>query len=245
MKTFVLVWVVFLFLSGCASTMTLQPIAAADQMSIYVDGTQSLISKGRSVVVVRPKHNTYTTKQRLTFLVTMRNGTDDPVVFSTENISAFAEGLPLKVFSYDELVAEVHRRRKQEAVAEAIAGIGRSISAARASNQYMYGNYYSAGGFSGTYSGLIYNEAVAAQLQAQAQEQTRRNIEAIDLSARLDLSYLSRAILKKETVFPNMWHGGYVTIQQPHTPDNATSIILKVQVADEEHVFKFVQSKVK
>lgn len=244
---------VCLALSGCASTIRVQPIAGPDQQTMYKDGTEAIISKKRSVVAVRPSTNTYTSEQRPTFVVSVLNGTDKPIVFSTENITASASGSALKVFSYDELVAEVENQRKWAAVAAALSGVAQSMSAAQAGNQYTYGsyntNYYGNRGYSGygygTYSAYTYNPAAAAQAQAAANAQMNQNFENINSSANAALADLSRTILKKETVLPNEWHGGFVKLQQAPPPEISNSILLKVLFGDEEHSFEFTQTKVK
>lgn len=245
--------IVCLALSGCASTLRVQPVAAPDQQTMYKDGTEAIISKKRSVVTVRPSDNTYTSEQRPTFVVSVLNGTDKPIVFSTEDITASAAGSPLKVFSYDELVAEVENQRKWAAVAAALSGMAQSMSAAQAGNQYTYGSYntsyYGNRGYSGygygTYSAYTYNPAAAAQAQAAANAQMNQNFENINSSANAALSDLGRKILKKETVLPNEWHGGYVKLQQAPIPETSNSILLRVLLGDEEHSFEFMQTKVK
>lgn len=245
--------IVCLVLSGCASTLRVQPIAAPDQQTMYKDGKEAIISKKRSVVAVRPSDNTYTSEQRPTFVVSVLNGTDKPIVFSTEDITASASGSPLKVFSYDELVAEVENQRKWAAVAAALSGMAQSMSAAQAGNQYTYGSYntsyYGNRGYSGygsgTYSGYTYNPAAAAQAQAAANAQMNQSFDNINSSANAALSDLSRKILKKETVLQNEWHGGYVKLQQAPIPETSNSILLRVLLGDEEHSFEFMQTKVK
>ena len=66
-----------------------------------VDGTEAIVSIKRSVVAVRPSENTYSSEQWPTFVVSVFNGTDNSVVFSTEDITASADNSPLKVFSYE------------------------------------------------------------------------------------------------------------------------------------------------
>lgn len=108
MRSHALIFSIVCFaLSGCTSTLRVQPVAAPDQQIMYKDGTEAIISKKRSVVAVRPSKNTYTSEQQPTFVVSVLNGTDKPIVFSTEDITASATGAQLKVFSYDELVTEV------------------------------------------------------------------------------------------------------------------------------------------
>lgn len=245
--------IVCLALSGCASTLRVQPVAGPDQQTMYIDGTEAIVSKKRSVVAVRPSSNTYTSEQRPTFIVSVFNGTEKPIVFSTEDITASAAGTLLKVFSYDELVAEVENQRNRAVVAAALSAMAQSMIAAQAGNQYTYGsyntNYYSSQGYSGygygTYSAYTYNPAAAVQAQAAANTQAIQNLEYINASADAALSDLRRKILKKKTVLPNEWHGGYFKLQQAPIPEISNSILLKILFGDEAHSFEFMQTKVK
>src|SRR5262245_30696255 len=77
-----------LALSGCASTIRVQAVAGPEQTTMYKNGTEMVLSKKRSVVAVRPSANTYTSEKRPTFIVSVLNGTDQPITFSTEDIAA-------------------------------------------------------------------------------------------------------------------------------------------------------------
>ncbi|MBI4799771.1 MAG: hypothetical protein HY794_13795 [Desulfarculus sp.] len=219
---------------------------------MFKDGTEAIISGKRSIVAVRPSANTYTSRQRPTFIVSVFNRADKPIVFSTEDISASVAGSPLKVFTYDELVAEIEKQRKMAAIAAALAGASQAMNAAQAGTQYHYGSYNTSyyGGSGnyvsgyGTYSGYTYNPAAAAQAQAAANAQMTENLSNINASANVALSDLGRTILKKESVLPHAWYGGLVEVQQTPVPDSSNIIYLKVIFDDEEHNFEFTQTKV-
>ncbi len=242
-----------LVLSGCASTIRVEAVAGADQTKMYRGGTEVLLSRKQSTVAVRPSANSYTSEQRPTFVVSVLNGTDQPITFSTEDIVATTAGARLKVFSYEELVEEVENQRKWAAVGAALSGVAASMNAAQAGNKYTYGtyntNHYGSRGYYGsgygTYSAYTYDSAAAAQAQAAANAQTAQNFQYINASAESALSDLGRTILKKETVMPNQWHGGYVRIQRPPVPERTNMISITVVFGAEEHFFQFLQTTVK
>ncbi len=148
--------------TGCASILKIDPQALEGQHEIYQDGVEVVLSSKISVVAIRPSTKTYTSDGRPTIIVSVLNGTEKPFNFSTENIQVHVDGIPHKVFTYDELVAEVERGQAWAAVAAAFSGAVDSMNAANAgysynsgtTNAYAYDSYsYGAYG-SGTYSGI-------------------------------------------------------------------------------------------
>lgn len=94
-------------LSGCSSTLKLDPVAYANQQEVYQEGTEMIISSKSSVVAIRPSSNTYDSTLRPSLIVSVFNRTDKQHVFSTENVEVFADGEPIKVYTYDELISEI------------------------------------------------------------------------------------------------------------------------------------------
>lgn len=58
------------------------------------------------------------------------NGTEKPFNFSAEDIDVYVDNKPIKVSTYDELVAEVKRQRAFAAFAIALSGVAQSMNAA-------------------------------------------------------------------------------------------------------------------
>jgi len=96
--------------------------------------------------------------------VSVLNGTEKPFNFSTEDIDVYVDNKPIKVFTYDEPVAEVKRQRAFAAFAIALSGVAQSMNAANSGYTYHSGtynsSYYSNYGYSGcgscSYSGYSY-----------------------------------------------------------------------------------------
>lgn len=241
-----------LFLQGCASTLKLDPQALDGQQEVYQEGVEAIISPKKALVAIRPSANTYSSEGRPTIVVTVLNGTDESFNFSTEDMQVFVDEAPHKVFTYDELVAEVKRKQAWAAFAAALNGAAQSMNAANAGytynsgsyNAYAYDNYGNRAYGYGSYSGYTYNAAAAQQAQATANAQTQANMQAIRNQTEQSLSSLSTTMLKKTTVLPQAWHGGYVTIDKISNANQPHEIRVVVTVAGEEHKFLFKHFKV-
>jgi len=231
-------------LGGCVSTLTLQPTVLDGQQRIYQQGIESVISTKKVVVAIRPSSSTFKSQARPTVIISVFNRTDEPFDLSTEDIEAFADGHPLKVFTYEELTAEIKSRQAWAAVAAALNGAAQSMNAANAGYRYQSGTFngsvYGSNGYSaygsGSYSGYTYDPAAAQQAQAAANAQTQANLETINNETENALRGLSSTILRRTTVLPRTWAGGYVTLAKM-PPDQPHEIRIVVHAAGEQHEF--------
>ncbi|NTU49832.1 MAG: hypothetical protein HGA87_02895 [Desulfobulbaceae bacterium] len=87
-----------------------------------------------------------------------------------------------------------------------------------------------------------YNRAAADAAQARVNAQTTQNLNDINASAEARLSHLSNTILKKETVYPNTWYGGFVEIEETPIPEKSNILSLNVNFAGEEALFDITQT---
>ena len=196
--------------------------------------------------------NTYTSEERPTIVVSVLNGTEEPFNFSTEDIQVFVDGFEHKVFTYDELVEEVKRKEAWATVAAALSGAAESINAANAgysynsgtTNTYAYDNFGNSTYSYGSYSGYTYDATAAQKARDAANAKTQANLQAIQNQADSSLNALSSTMLKKTTVFPQSWHGGYVTIAKISNSEQPHEIKVVVTAAGEEHEFILQQHKV-
>lgn len=238
-------------LQGCATTLKLDAVASSEQEEIFQGGMGTLISAKSSLVVIRPSTSPYQSVQRPSFVVSVTNGTNEPYNFGPENISVMVNGQAVKVFTYNELVAEVKKQQVWADVAAALNGAARSMNASNAGSTYNYGTYnssyydgdYSGYGY-GSYSGYTYNAAVAQQAQSAANAQTQADMAAIKAQTDEALNKLSSTMLRKETVFPHKTIGGYITLDKLPVPDSTSDVIINIAVDGEVYQFKFILSKV-
>lgn len=242
-------------LQGCATYGSLTAVPRNGERSIYKDGRNTLTSVKLNTVAVTPNSDRVKSGERGDFTIAVNNGTTADVVFSTDDISAqsSADGrtAPLKVYSYNELVAEEKKRQAWAAFAVAMAGAANSISAASAGYSHTYGSYsgstYGSNGVSahgyGTFSTTTYNAAAAQAAMNDAQANTAANFAALAEQGQAHLNALRTTILKKETIFPGDWHGGVVEVALPSVTDAAQEIRLDVNVGGEPHEFIFMLKK--
>jgi len=241
--------VAILVLQGCATNLTISPFVLEDQASFYKDGAKIVISPQKNLVVARVLKERITSLERMTFIIMVENTTHTPFDFSTENISVSLDGNSLKVFSYEELVAEVEAQRRSMALAAALGAVSRQMQVNQAGQQYHQGtintNYYNPYGYrgqsTGTYSGYTYDPNATLQAQLASNAQTARDAEMIKGHAETQLAELNNTMLKKETVFPGCCTGGYIKTSPPPMPiTDKSRVLVQVMISsDETHCFEF------
>ncbi len=232
-------------IQGCATYGRISGIPSEGQKSVFKDGRKTLISIKQNTVAVAPDTETVTSGQRGDFVITVNNGTSQDILFSTEDVTASVNTngqlTTLKVFSYDELIAEEKKRIGWNAVGAALQGAADSMNAANAGYSYTYGK--SVYGY-GSYSSTTYNYQAAQAARNAAQANSEARFARLEVEGRENLKNLSSTILKKETIFPGAWHGGIVKLELPEVVEQPQEINLVVNVASEHHEFKFTQEKV-
>lgn len=244
-------------LQGCATYGSLTAVPRDGERSVYKDGRNTLTSIKLNTVAVTPNSDRVKSGDRGDFTVAVNNGSTADIVFSTEDISARSSAggqtAPLKVYSYDELVAEEKKRQAWAAFAIALAGAANTMSAATAGYSHTYGSYsgsaYGSHGASahsyGSFSTTTYNAAAAQAALNDAQANTSANFARLAEQGQAHLQALRTTILKKETIFPGDWHGGVVEVALPNVSDTPQEIRLDVNVGGEPHEFIFTLNKVR
>jgi len=89
-----------------------------------------------------------------------------------------------------------------------------------------------------------YNYAAAQAAQNTAQANSEARFARLQAEGEATLRNLSARILKKETIFPEAWHGGIVKVELPNVSEEPQEIELIVNVGGEKHEFRFTQEKV-
>lgn len=242
-----------LLIQGCASTLALKPIPGAGQKHVFKQGKKALWSDKKILVLVYPATESFKSNERPTIIVSVYNKSGRSFDFSTDNIKAYSDGVEIKIYTYEELAEEIRRKYNRAALAAALSGLANSMSAANAGHTYSSGSYNSSiysntGGSAygyGTYSGHTYNPAVAQQAQRAANAETQANMASIKQQSEQAMSNLSSTILRKETVMPKTWFGGYIKLDALSRPDEEHIINLVIKVRGESHRFKLKQMKIK
>lgn len=253
MKNIVCLIILSLASCGCATNLRISPVMLDNQFSAYKGGAMVVLLQQENLVTIRALKENIFHYERPTFIVAVRNTTNTPFNFSTENISISVDKNTLKVFSYEELVAEIEAQRRNMAIIAALGALGRTMQANQTAHQYHSGSfdtsYYGPSGYRGhghgTYSGYTYNPNAALQAHLESNIQTIRDVEFIRANAERQLSNLQNTILRKETVFPGQWFGGYIKTGQFPIPKNEKIVSIEVKIAKEIYRFKFNLSQPK
>jgi hypothetical protein len=242
-----------LTLSGCATYERISGVPSEGQKAIYKDGRKTLLSTKANVVVIAPQAEKTRSGERANFTVAVKNETQNEILFSTENVSAFKKDaktgdlVALKVYSYEELVNEEKRRQAWAAVAAALQGMSEAMNASNAGYSTTRGTYsgsaYSSSGASaygyGSYYGTTYNSGAAQAAQDAARARSDARISNLQSEGEANLRHLASTILKKQTIFPGQWHGGAINVEMPPLDEAPQTIEFLVDVGDEKHLFTF------
>lgn len=216
MKKKLFIFVLCVLIQGCAtsSTLRLDPQALTGQKEVSQEGVDAVVSEKKVRVTVRPSTDTYSSEDRPTLVVSVYC-TEEPFNFSTKNIQVFVDGNPHRVFTYDELVADIKEQEEK------------SIKRAKAMKEEQY---RTPGG--------------GAMAISSANKQMQARIQAIENKTKQTLEDLDSTCLKNIRVLPNKECGGHVTIEKIPNPSQSHEIKVIVTVPDEKHEFLLNQVKV-
>lgn len=218
--------------------------------TVYIDGTEALISTQKSSISIAPISSGLRSKSEEDFLIVFRNGSTIDRNFSEENVKAQyqnAEGdvFQVQIFSYDQLVKKEKARQAWAALGAGMQAAGDSMAAANAGYSHSYGNYSSTSYSTnstvktyGSYSGTTYDYGAANAAQSAATARANANMGKINADGRANLEALSRNILKKQTVPRGGIHGGLVRMKMPSLAKTG-ALTLTVDIANEKHVLVY------
>ena len=249
-------------LCGCASNDRISLVADQSQQAITRDGVPSLISSKRQVVMLRPASSLIESSGRPAFVVAVYNPKRTSVELRASQISAHLNDVSngpvaLRVYSYEELVAEVQKKQRWAAFGAALQGVGAAMSATSAGYSRTTGTYGSStygtysgdlngvysGSTTGVYSATTYDSGRAYAAQQQASAQTAANMAAIQAQGRHALSNLQNLILKDNTVLPGQWVGGVIVLDVPSKANGSATYRISVPLGGEVHSFVVNQTK--
>jgi hypothetical protein len=216
MKKMLFAFVLCLLVQGCVTTsmLRLDPQAQTGQKKESQEGVDAIVSEKKVLVTVRPSTNTYSSEDRPTLVVSVYC-TEEPFNFSTKNIQVFVDGNPHRVFSYDELVADI---REQEKTAKEKA-------------QKMKEAQYMTGG--------------SSMSTTSANSQYTANLIKIEDNTIKSLKDLDANSLKDIRVLPGKQYSGHVTIEKIPNTSQSHEIKVIVAALDDTHEFLLNQVEVK
>mgnify|MGYP001237929570 CR=1 FL=1 len=233
-------------LQACALTLSMNPVPLEGQKEIYNSGVATVISKKKNTIVaLRPASSSYDSTQRPEIIVSVFNRSDKEFNISPQNIKVLVDGKPTKVRTYEDLVAEVKRKQTIQTVAAILSGVADGINAENAGYTYHNGSttVYGNRGYR-TYSGSTYNSTAAQQARAAANARSQANLTSIQQNTEHSLSNLSNTILRKTTVMPNGWKGGYIVFENVEKSHEPHEITFLVEASGEVHEFTFNHNRI-
>jgi len=131
----------FLFMSCATTTISLQPDPSCQQQVLYDSGKKMFVSTQRNVVAVRLNTEYLYAGERGEISVCVLNSGKDLFDFGPENIHVRSATDELKVYTYEELVAELEQAWRSQAMAMALVGTLNAVNAQQSAYQYNYGSF--------------------------------------------------------------------------------------------------------
>jgi len=249
-KNIIFALLLCLLIQGCVSTLKIVPQALDGQQEIYQDGVVGVMSQKKARVAVRPSAETYSLERRPTIVVSV-HGTEKPFDFSTEDIQVFVDGNSHRVFTYDELVAEINDRHKKRITElktrydDTTRKVGNEGYKSTSSNPQILSPSDNENIMGDTTKyGYKYDVSGVVRGGSEAQIDLDREMQAAEIQTEQALNALYSTMLKKTTVSPDMWYSGYVTMEKIPSPSRLHEIKVIVTVAGEEHEFLLNHIKV-
>lgn len=146
----------------------------------------------------------------------------------------------LKVYTYDELVAEEHTRQAIQAVALGLSAAGNSMSAASAGHYNATATVSGPNGFS-TVNVHGYDPSAAAIAQNRAAAQNEAMIGSAVEAGQRNLVNLERTVIKDDTLLPGEWYGGTMQFDAP-SGSAAKNYNITVQIGNDTHQISVLQA---
>ena len=235
-----------LLIAGCARTEVAQFQAGPGQQAMVRDGVPMVYSRQQqSLALLRPARRQFQSNRRPMYVLALYNATNVPLQFSVNNVHV-AQAQPdgqtraLKVYTYDELVAEERTRQGVRAFAVGLAAVGNSMSAASAGNYNAQAVVNGPGG-PAFVNVQGYDPTAAAIAQNRAAIQNEAMIATAVETGQRNLNTLERSAIKDNTLLPGEWYGGQLQFDPP-SGNEAKSYVITVQIGNDMHQLNVVQS---
>ena len=252
MRTILLSFCVLFGLIGCQTTTSINLVPTSNQEASFVEGQTAIKSTlPDSTVIVSSAFKEIENGSRIDVVVNVNNTSSESFILDTSSFQITSDSTgPLKVYSYDELVAE---QKKKEAASTALAAFAGAMDMMAASysgyqtttgtySGSTYGSYGGSAYTSGTYTATTYNSAAAQQAINNASNRTTANLQNIQQTSAATLQNLKSNILKKTTMEPGMWYGGITRFDAPELQKGEQRFYtLSISLGKETHTFQLTQ----
>ena len=221
--------------SGCFPTAMLDVKPKLYQNVIYKDNDKIVLSERKSDVVLRLVDKKISRGLKVTFWAAVINMNSPCYNFSTDNIRAKQGITPLKIFSYDEMMQEIRAGAQMRSINAQLAGLATLTNNYNAGYQYVGGNV-NINGFSGNYSGYIYDQGKADESNRNIINDTNSKLNSIYSDEANSLTTLYNTYIKKQTICTKQVNGGnfIITTNKSDMPSDDIEIVINVDGDDHE-----------
>jgi hypothetical protein len=237
--------------SGCVTGEKVSFLPTQNQEQIIRDGNPALVSKRQnSIVLIRPAGRQIPSNGRPVFVVGVTNLTKAPITFRVANIEAWQtvnqQQAQLKVFTYEELVAEERTRQVAAAVLVGLAGAANAYSASQAGYYNSNSTVYTPRGTYNVHT-TGYSPVAASIAQSNASAQNAAMISNTVERGQQNLAALEASVMKDNTLMPNEWYGGQLHLQPPESDSSASrkSYTVSIKVGPDVHEIEIAQEPVR
>ena len=226
-------------MSACATSYTMTPEVAAGQEVRYVQGAATTYSNlANGAIQVTPVG--VNDQGRMVFSVAAFNGTETAQNFGIENVTAMADGQPVRVFTK----AEMERQAKNAATAALVVAALAGATSAYAANQNAYSTSTMTTPTGRVYSYRSYNPLAAQIGSTAATAGTVATAAGIAKTLDGTLIGLGQTVLQTTTIDPDGAYGGQVTTDRVKVPSSGSlDAMLAVQWNGETHMFNWAVTK--
>jgi hypothetical protein len=236
-----------------ASKFRMQLIPTSEQAARMESGVAAVddTTPGSSVRLIQTEGNL---KKRASVELIVMNHGDRPFNFGPENLTAsLADGTPIAIITYEQLVKEEKRRQTWRAVAAGLAAAGNSMNAANFGYYSGMGTY--SGSTYGTFGSTPYNSTTTGTVMVSGYDsgraqaaQSAANVQNQATFARMNEQNVTnmkalKAFMRTTTVDPQQMFGGTVMFELPKAARDSkvdVPVNFVVMINGEQHQFDAV-----
>jgi hypothetical protein len=139
----------------------------------------------------------------------------------------------LRVYRYEDLVAEEKNRQVAHAIVTGLAAGANAYSASNAGYYNANATVFSSRGVSNV-SVQGYDPTAAAIAQSNAAAQNDAMIAGTIETGRRNLDVLEKSVIKDNMLFPREWYGGVIQFDPPEDA-GGKAIVISIQVGADMH----------
>jgi hypothetical protein len=239
--------------SGCSTLVIYHPrVATADQSLTFAQGVGTVSERDTAHELYM--YSTFKTQgvAQPTFTIGYANSSDEPILFSSDNVKAFFRGASVPIYTYSEKIEEIKNEKLGKQIGLAILGGLAAAAAANAASHQTYtsnysgavGNRYGVTRFAGSNVVRVYDPTSGLIAGAAVGGVTGLGIQQIAFNAQ-NQELAAEAILQANTVGSKQAVGGQIILRGCCDMNVAGDDVLRFEVTANERVsvFEFLRLK--